>query len=63
MKDLPELVLLDDGTLDTVFKCHDCGATLRFQSECIDRDPEGMVTLEGYAYAQDVHAMEGTCSS
>lgn len=56
---LPELVLMDDGTLDTVFKCHDCGATLTFYS--VERDEHGMVTVDGMTYAQERHAEEDGC--
>lgn len=40
---MPEIILLDDGTLDTVFRCSDCGKVFRFsyQSECDDFGTDG----------------------
>lgn len=50
------LDLIDDGTLDTVFRCPDCGAVERFDSLSEFRDESGALSDEGVEYATELHA-------
>lgn len=31
----------DDGTMDTVFQCDECGAELRYSGDAFERDEDG----------------------
>ena len=55
-REMPTLRLIDDGTLDTVFECQECGCTCRFYS--VERTPEGEITSDGYTYARECHVEE-----
>lgn len=54
---IPDLTLSDDGTMDTVFHCSDCGEDVRHDSMSEYRDDSGL-TNEGLAYARELHADE-----
>jgi hypothetical protein len=43
MNKLPELHVVDDGTMDTCLVCQECGSELRYSSDGIDRDESGSV--------------------
>lgn len=45
--------LLDDGTMDTVFRCRECGQVVRFSE--VDRDASGTVSPEAFADALEAH--------
>lgn len=42
----PTMFLQDDGTLDTVFQCGCCKATLRYDGEAFERNEDGSLTDE-----------------
>ena len=52
--------LIDDGTLDTVFRCEDCGQEVRYSSEVFERDETGaLIDGPGAArLAEEDHADE-----
>lgn len=59
---LPDVYLGDDGTLDTVFYCSDCGAELRYSSELFERCEETGALVNGteaIRTAAEDHAEQG----
>ena len=48
---LDTFTLIDDGTLDTVIMCDDCGEQLRFAE--VDRDSDGGITRDGWLWLED----------
>lgn len=59
---LPDVMLADDGTLDTVFHCCDCGQELRYSSEAFDRDEEtGALVSEPDALRQAAEDHSDEC--
>lgn len=55
---IPDLTLADDGTLDTVFACADCGREIRFGDLAEYRDESGALGRDGLEYARETHADE-----
>lgn len=54
----PTLTLCDDGTMDTVFSCDECGEEIRYSDLSEYRDESGALSDEGVAYAEEEHADE-----
>ena len=50
------LQLVDEGTLDTVLRCSDCGEHIRYQEA--DRDGDGYVQAAWLHWATDEHSDE-----
>ena len=50
-----KLFLIDDGTLDTLFECPDCGMEERYSSDGIERDEYGNVLPEEMARVSEEH--------
>lgn len=55
-KEGPTLTLGDDGTMDTVFSCDDCGEEIRYSDMSEYRDESGTLSDEGLAFAEEEHA-------
>lgn len=55
---IPEVWVADDGTLDTVFECQECGEELRYSSEGIERDECGIVLDSERKRVEEEHADE-----
>ena len=53
---MPELTLLDDGTLDTVFLCSECGEELRYSD--VERDSDGSISDDTLRQYAEEHADE-----
>lgn len=51
-----KLFLADDGTLDTVFECAECGKEIRYSE--FERDDTGEPEAEALAEAEREHAEE-----
>lgn len=55
---IPDLDLADDGTLDTVFHCSDCGEDVRYSGDAFDRDEDGSLAKGELERAREEHADE-----
>lgn len=54
-----ELMLIDDGTLDTVFLCSDCGQEIRYlEPPRRWREEDGTLKLSAFFEAEDTHSDE-----
>lgn len=52
----PEMHLVDDGTMDTVLLCSDCGEEFRYSEA--DRDESGAVLESWLAEKEEEHSAE-----
>lgn len=54
------MMLVDDGTMDTVFECDKCGQRVRYSNEATApyRDADGDMSDLGYECAEEDHADE-----
>lgn len=55
---IPDLDLADDGTMDTVFHCSDCGEDVRYSGDAFERDEDGSLSEGELARAREEHADE-----
>jgi len=51
MKVFPNMFLTDDGTMDTVFECGECHATLRYDGQAFERADDGTLVNRDDAIA------------
>lgn len=55
---IPDLSLSDDGTLDTVFHCSDCGEDVRYSGDAFERGEDGSLADGELERAREEHAEE-----
>ena len=55
---IPDFDLADDGTMDTVFHCSDCGEDVRYSGDAFDRDEDGSLAAGELDRAREEHAEE-----
>lgn len=55
---MADVSLIDDGTMDTVFECSDCGRELRYSFEGIERTEDGDLAEGELERVSEEHAEE-----
>jgi hypothetical protein len=55
---IPDFDLADDGTMDTVFHCSDCGEDVRYSGDAFERDEDGTLPAGELERAREEHADE-----